>query len=192
MSTNREVKAWFTVNGQHIPIFEGESKSQAVNRYIAEKNEEVKNKQISENKKQADKLNKKDNNKALSKKEQLDIILKANPATDDYHTWIRDESDILTFDEAFKEGEIDPDFTDKDIEKARKSGKVTVYSSKPIQNGNFISPSAMEAASYAGGEAGIYKAIVNLSDVAWIDNTQGQLATKNKIKFNKISSKGLI
>ena len=127
----------------------------------------------------------------LSKSEQLDLILKSNPAEDDIHTWIREESDILTFQEAFEGGEVDPDFTDADIQRALETGKITVYSSKPIVNGNFISPSAMEAAAYSGDQT-IYKAEVNIKDVAWIDDTQGQLATKNKIKFNKISSKGLI
>ena len=38
----KEIEQWITVNGIHIPIFDGESKSQAVNRYIAKKNEETK------------------------------------------------------------------------------------------------------------------------------------------------------
>ena len=42
----REVKGWFTLNGKHIPIFEGESKQDAVNRSIAKDNEDLKNKQI--------------------------------------------------------------------------------------------------------------------------------------------------
>jgi len=53
----REVKQWITVNGQHIPIMDGESKDKAVNRYIAEKNEDTKEKQIAKAKEQADKLN---------------------------------------------------------------------------------------------------------------------------------------
>lgn len=129
----------------------------------------------------------------LSKSEQLSLILKVNPAEDDYHTWIRDESDILTFSEAF-DGEaydVAPDFTEQDVQNAMDTGRVTIYSSKPIVNGNFISPSAMEAASYSGDQT-IYTATVNLRDVAWIDDTQGQLATKNRIKFTRISSKGMI
>ena len=54
---NKEPIGWITVNGRHIPIFEGESKDQAVNRYIAKTNEEKKQKDIARNKAQADKLN---------------------------------------------------------------------------------------------------------------------------------------
>ena len=50
----REVKDWITVNGQHIPLYEGDTKDKAVARYIANKNEDTKNKQIAENQKQAD------------------------------------------------------------------------------------------------------------------------------------------
>ena len=53
MSQQKQVKDWFTANGKHIPIFEGESKSQAMNRYIAEKNDEIRQKQIEENRNQA-------------------------------------------------------------------------------------------------------------------------------------------
>lgn len=56
----REVESWITVNGQHIPIFKGESKQDAVNRAIANKNEDTKEKQIAKAKEQADKLNGKD------------------------------------------------------------------------------------------------------------------------------------
>lgn len=135
--------------------------------------------------------------KPLTKSQQLDIILKANPAEDDEHTWIREESDILTYPEAIKDtfgdeiDDITPDFTADDIKKALKTGKITVYSSKPIVNGNFVTPSAMEAASYSGNQQ-IYKATLNLADVAWIDEGQGQLATKNNIEYTKMSSKGLI
>ena len=58
----REVKQWITVNGNHIPLYDGDTKEQAVSRYIANKNESIKNKQIAENKKQTDKLSNKGNN----------------------------------------------------------------------------------------------------------------------------------
>lgn len=54
---DREPVAWITVNGKHVPIYEGESKQDAINRSIAKKNEDTKARQIAENKKQADKLN---------------------------------------------------------------------------------------------------------------------------------------
>lgn len=56
---------WFTVNGKHIPIHEGESKSDAYNREIAKTNEDKKNRDIQKNKEQADKLNKKPEIKSI-------------------------------------------------------------------------------------------------------------------------------
>ena len=53
----KEVKQWITMNGQHIPIYDGESKEDAVNRAIANKNEDTRQKQIANNKKEADRLN---------------------------------------------------------------------------------------------------------------------------------------
>ena len=55
----REVDQWITVNGKHIPIYKGESKQDAINRAIAKRNEDNKDKQIANNKKQSDELNKK-------------------------------------------------------------------------------------------------------------------------------------
>ena len=127
------------------------------------------------------------------KEKQLQIILSCNPAEDDLHTWIRSTDDILTFDEAFGEVDYDPtpDFTRKNISEAMRTGKITVYSSKPIVNGNFVSPSKLEAASYSGDET-IYTAKIEVSAVAWIDDTQGQLATDAVIEYERISCKGLI
>ena len=133
----------------------------------------------------------------LSKTQQLQVVLNTNPAEDDLHTWIREESDIMTFEEALADYGIEsgddysPDFTASDIDRALQTGKIIVYSSKPIVNGDWVTPSAMEAASYAG-DAGIYRAELNVKDVAWVDPGQGQLATKNRIIFKKISSRGLI
>ena len=52
---------WITVNGRHILIGDGESREDAINRAIAKKNEDIKEKQINQNKAQADKLNGKSN-----------------------------------------------------------------------------------------------------------------------------------
>ena len=59
--------------------------------------------------------------------------------TDDYHVGIRDVDDIKTFEEAMKDDEsfFYGDFDLKDAEKALREGKVTVYSSKPIEQGGF-------------------------------------------------------
>lgn len=34
MANQGEVKGWFTINGVHIPILEGESKTEAAKRFI--------------------------------------------------------------------------------------------------------------------------------------------------------------
>jgi len=51
----KEVKQWITVNGQHVPIYDGESKQDAFNRAVAKSNEDKKAKDIAKNKAQADK-----------------------------------------------------------------------------------------------------------------------------------------
>lgn len=128
------------------------------------------------------------------KEKQLDIILKENPVQDDYHTWIRSVDDIHTFEEAleyddYEGGNVTPDYTEKMIEEAKKTGVITVYSSHPIQNGNFVTPSKMEAQSYAGPNAKIYSAEVKLTDIAWIDSIQGQYAKTEPVKiFDKNTS----
>lgn len=129
----------------------------------------------------------------MNKDEQLQIILSTNPAEDEIHTWIRSVDDILTFDEIWADGiyDVTPDFTKKDIERVLKSRKITVYSSKPIENGIFVTPSKLEGASYSGDET-IYTADVDVTDVAWIDESQGQLATDKVVKDKRISCKGLI
>ena len=46
---------WITVNGKHIPIYEGESKQDAYNRAVAKDNEDKKKSDIARSKKEADK-----------------------------------------------------------------------------------------------------------------------------------------
>ena len=120
------------------------------------------------------------NNSDMHKQAQLDIVLNSNPMHDDYHSGIRSVDDICTYAEAIEndgmEGDdITPDYTAQMVEKAKKSGKITVYSSYPIGQGVFVTPSKMEAESYAGGGR-VHKKVVNLTDVAWIDSMQGQYA----------------
>ena len=107
-----------------------------------------------------------ENKKIETKKEQLKVINNSNPMTDDYHTGIRNTEDILTSQEAYKEaselnteyGEMTYPDTDISIwDNAIKTGEITVYSSTPIENGNFISISEMEAKEYAGNEKNLFK-----------------------------------
>lgn len=112
-----------------------------------------------------------------SKEQQLSIIQNSNPMRDDYHTGIRSVDDILTFEEAIQENVFTPDYTEEDAQNALQKGKITVYSSYPISQGVFVTPSKMEAQLYAGGEGGkVYSKTVSLNDVAWIDSLEGQYA----------------
>ena len=110
------------------------------------------------------------------KQKQLEVILKSNPAPDSYHTWVRTIDNILTFEEALEQDEykedFDPSFTYSMAEEALSSGRIKVYSSYPITKGTFVTPSSLEAKSYAGFNK-IYSKNVRLSEVAWIDPTQG-------------------
>lgn len=112
---------------------------------------------------------------------QLFIIQETNPMLDDIHTGIRTLDDILTFDEAMNVPEeklvTAPDYEKKDMDRALKTGMITVYSSYPIEDGNFVTPSRMEAECYAGGPGSyVYSKTVPLENIAWIDNYEGQYA----------------
>ena len=114
------------------------------------------------------------------KEKQFDVIQKSNAMTDDVHTGIRKPSDIKSATEAFKttisedDDYLYPDFTKADGEKALKTGKIIVYSSKPIESGGFVSPSKMMAQDYAGGGR-VYSKEMSVNDVAWIDSNEGQI-----------------
>ena len=117
----------------------------------------------------------------LGDKFRAKIVKDNNPVGDDYHAWIRNENDIKTFKQAYDDdggGDLAPDFTEAMAKQAIDSGEITVYSSKPIKAGSFVTPSKMEAKSYAGsGE--IYEEKLKLNDVSWLDALQGQV-TRNK------------
>ena len=124
------------------------------------------------------------------KQKQLETILTFNPMLDDYHTGIRDINDIHTFQELYDEEILNGSTYDEfdlvvydepkslyvpDIEEILKKGTITVYSSYPIKQGVFVTPSKVEARSYSGGKP-IYSRRVRLTDVAWIDFNEGQYA----------------
>ena len=122
----------------------------------------------------------------IAKQKQLDIINQFNPAREgSQQTWIRSVDDIKTLKEAAKSEDLQsytPDFTEQDLQKALKKGEITVYSSHPIEQGAFITPSQMEAQSYAGNGK-VYSKTIPIDDVAWIDTLQGQYAKiPNEIK----------
>ena len=111
------------------------------------------------------------------KNEQLNIIKESNPMTDDYHVGIRDINDIKTFDEAINDDESFTwgDYSKEDAQRDLEKGTVTVYSSKPIEQGEFVSTSKNQARDYAGGGE-IYSQAVPINDVAWINGDEGQYA----------------
>jgi len=112
------------------------------------------------------------------KKQQLDIIKKENPAPNDNLVWVRSESDIKTPQETFNLQEFEqiyPDFDETQAQQVLETGKITVYSSQPIKNGVFVSPSKMMAQDYAGGKQ-IYEKTIDASDVAWLNTEEGQYA----------------
>ncbi len=128
------------------------------------------------------------------KARQFAIIERSNPMLDDYHTGIRSVEDIRTFDEAVAEARTAaeqggweelasyPDITNDMLEEAQQSGRITIYSSKPIANGTFVTPSLMQASDYAGGEE-VYSKVVRTSDVAWINTDEGQMAASEDVRF---------
>lgn len=120
------------------------------------------------------------NNIDKLKESQFNLIKSANPMTDDYHTGIRSIEDIKTWEEAINDADsfVWGDFSKEQAEQALKSGKVKVYSSKPIKEGGFVSTSKNQAKDYAGGGK-IYEQEVPLQDVAWINGDEGQYAPVN-------------
>lgn len=114
---------------------------------------------------------------------QLDVINQSNPMMDDIHTGVRDINDIKTLDQVINDPSEEfsgaPDFTKDMAEKAVNDSSITVYSSKPIENGVFVTPSKIEAESYAGN-GDIYSKEVNPRDIAWIDSIEGQYAKVNE------------
>ena len=131
------------------------------------------------------------------KQKQLDIINVTNPMLDDYHTGIRNVEDIKTFAEAMDEARKDaekyeydewssyPDEDNEMLQDALNSGVITIYSSKPIVNGNFVTPSRMQAEDYAGGRGNkVYEKTVPVTDVAWINVEEGQYAKVDNGRFS--------
>lgn len=74
----REVKQWITINGVHVPIFEGESKEDAVNRAIAKKNEDKKQSDIAKHSAQVKEANERQQAAKQPTKEQVKAFSK-NP-----------------------------------------------------------------------------------------------------------------
>ena len=148
----------------------------------------------------------KENNEKYSLKDserkqaQLEIINKTNPMLDDYHTGIRKVEDIKTFEESVDEARQEaekydydewsayPDITNDMLQNALDTGEITIYSSKKIKNGVFVTPSYMQASDYAGGGR-VYEKTVPLTDVAWINTDEGQYAKVDGERYSLRSDK---
>lgn len=120
---------------------------------------------------------------ADNRQKQFDVIQNSNPMLDGYHTGIRSVEDILTFEEAMREEIFTPDYTEEDAQNALQKGSITVYSSNPISQGSFVTPSKMEAQSYSA-DGNVYSKEVSLKDVAWIDSLEGQYAKAENVDSN--------
>lgn len=146
----------------------------------------------------------------LHKNEQNAVIQRVNPMEDDYHTGVRGVEDIRTLREAIAEARAEgeeggwdalssyPDVSNAMLEAALRSGRVRVYSSKPIEAGVFVTPSRMQAEDYAGGGK-VYSKEVSVDDVAWLNTDEGQLADvmskdetgmSNRLRFQYVGENG--
>lgn len=113
------------------------------------------------------------------KQAQYEVIQRTNPMQDEYHVGIRSVNDIKTFDETIddKDSFVWGDYSQEDAKRDLAKNEITIYSSKPIENGVFVSTSYRQAQEYAGGKgAKVYKKTVPLDYVAWISGDEGQFA----------------
>lgn len=117
------------------------------------------------------------------RQKQWEIIQKNNPKEEGTNsTWVDKPEDAKTFyevnhkdsDYPFNENYSD-DWTVKDKMNVEATGKITVYSSYPIEDGNWVTPSKEEGLSYAGSGK-LYSATIDPRDIAWVDAGQGQVA----------------
>ena len=105
----KEPKDWITVNGKHVPIYEGESKQDAFNRAVAKDNENKKKSDIAKRQKEVDKLNNKKETKPTSSKSDEDALVKdlVSAATKEDKEWFKypdrliSNSDIQAVVEAY-------------------------------------------------------------------------------------------
>lgn len=113
------------------------------------------------------------------KQAQYEVIQRTNPMQDEYHVGIRSVNDIKTFDETIddKDSFVWGDYSQEDAKRDLAKNEITIYSSKPIENGVFVSTSYKQAQEYAGGKgAKVYEKTVPLDYVAWISGDEGQFA----------------
>ena len=109
MSQQKEIKDWITVNHKHIPIYDGESKQDAVNRAIAKDNEDTKEKQIAQSKKQAEQASGKsklEDNQSTIEKFDVKSLGELKDA-DDLHEFIQENVSNPKFMQFGKDNSIE-------------------------------------------------------------------------------------
>lgn len=105
--SNREPVGWITVHGKHVPLFEGESKSDAISRAFDSKSfanseKSEKEKQISKNEMDAKELNKSDSQSGMqSHKEFNKSITDARESRPEQDRW---RVDVHSADEYAEKG----------------------------------------------------------------------------------------
>lgn len=104
--TTKEPSGWVTVNGRHVPVYDDTS--------IPGKNEDDKEKQIAENKKQADMRNGKMTNSQKHWKAVKDFSVRAN------NIQSQEEAEKLQ-DDIYEYGKLNKIDTDKSIRDVDKS-----------------------------------------------------------------------
>ena len=125
-----------------------------------------------------------------NKQKQLNIIQENNKMQDDYHTGIRNIEDIKTFEEAIHDNEsfVYGDYSFEDAQKDLERGKVTVYSSKPITQGGFVSTSKNMAQDYAGNANINQKyAVPTKNWQQFVENNYQQQGTGKNLKEYKLA-----
>lgn len=100
--SEREIKGWITVNGVHVPLFEGESKKDAISRAIAETNESDKERQIARNKEQADQLNGKNRANEQTQAQHKKAVDELSKPEYDDGTYDVDTKKEVSFDKGFQ------------------------------------------------------------------------------------------
>lgn len=117
------------------------------------------------------------------KQRQFDRLQASNPMRDDIHTGIRRPGDIGTLEEVFKKEYRNLDAQDKvALQKAINGNDITVYSSKPFEEGVFVTPDKRMAQDYAGKGGEVYSKNISPKDIAWIDSSEGNYLPRTQGK----------
>lgn len=117
------------------------------------------------------------------KQRQFDRLQASNPMLDDIHTGIRRPGDIGTLEEVFNKEYRNLDAQNKvALQRAINGNDITVYSSKPFEEGVFVTPDKRMAQDYAGKGGEVYSKNISPKDIAWIDSSEGNYLPRTQGK----------